>query len=75
MSLLFSVEEKQRAEAYLGFTRAEHFTSQPKVIRGALCSAISLQHLMNMEHVHCDMRLSLFKSWQHSVTTLVGWLK
>lgn len=27
-----------------------------------------------MKRVHCDMRLSLFKSWQHSVTTLVGWL-
>lgn len=26
-----------------------------------------------MKNVHCDMRLSLFKSWQHSVTNLVGW--
>lgn len=26
-----------------------------------------------MKRVHCDMKLSLFKSWQPSVTNLVGW--
>lgn len=69
----YSVSKRNRTEAYIGFTRAEHFNFQPKVIRRALCSVISLQHLIfswSMFTVIWDL---LFVSWQHSVTTLVGW--
>jgi len=75
-SILFSVEEEQRTEACLGFTRAECFNSP---IQGCYGSPVQCYFTATLNFLvklgHYSMKIFLWdcqcsgKSWQHLVPT------